>query len=179
MDKKRSGAVYWKASSPSITDDDSANYYAGDFWKNTISEEFFLCISNTIGNAQWRNITDALLGRSIVQLNNIITPPAISGTVNNYNPTDLEISSLIRQGSNGSGASQSISGIDSSNVSENQLIYLINLGPDNIILINNSTLSLPENRFATGANVSIGIDRSVILWYDSISLRWRVLSKGL
>lgn len=58
-------------------------------------------------------------------------------------------------------------------------LYLVNLGPAVLTLAHQSASSAAANRFAlaSGTNSAIAVDGCAILFYDSVTARWRQLSR--
>lgn len=102
-----------------------------------------------------------------------ITPPQLTGNVNNYAPTGLATSSVLRMTSD---ASRNVTGLTGG--VDGRLVLLLNVGSFAIVLINESSSSTAANRFALGADLTIAAFGSVLLWYDSTSTRWRVAAKA-
>lgn len=96
------------------------------------------------------------------------SPAQITGDQNNYVVGGYEI---IRLNSN---AIRTITGIAGG--SKGRTITLLNVGNFDIILANESVLSLEENRFtvSTGADFTLIPNGSVTLYYDFATLRWRI-----
>lgn len=45
-------------SNPTVNDDSGDGYSEGSIWINTTSDEYFVCLDSTLGNAIWVNLTD-------------------------------------------------------------------------------------------------------------------------
>jgi hypothetical protein len=109
----------------------------------------------------------------------IITPPILTATANNYNPTGFATANMIRQDINSN--NRAISGFVAPAAGVNRIIYInnINGSNDDIRFLNNSVLSLPQNRILLrdNANKSIRGNETAAFWYDHISQRWRPLNR--
>lgn len=116
---------------------------------------------------------NSLLDKGVESIDNsaVLSSPSISGTVNNYNPAGLSSASVLR--ANGS-ALPTITGILSPGF--NKVLWFLNIGNQPIVLKNQNSGSLPDNRFAINSDVTVGVDRCAILFYDTLSNRWRVIS---
>jgi hypothetical protein len=59
-----------------------------------------------------------------------------------------------------------------------EVITLINVGNNELVLANQNTGSMPENRIITGTGVDLTLipDESATMFYDQASERWRVIS---
>lgn len=107
-----------------------------------------------------------------------ITPAALAGNVNDYNPAGLAQASVIRQ--NGSGAaSRNVTGLAGG--ADGRVIDFLNISDvaaETIVLTHEDALSAATNRFHLPdlANVTIGRAASVRLWYDGTISRWRVVN---
>lgn len=80
-----------------------------------------------------------------------------------------------------SDASRTITGIDATtaNFSEaGDYLRVVNVGAFDVVLGHQDAASLAANRIIspTGADLTLGPDESAVLWYDTASSRWRVLS---
>ena len=109
----------------------------------------------------------------------IITPPILTATANNYNPTGFATANMIRQDIDSN--NRSISGFVAPAVGVNRIIYINNINGtgDDLRFLNNSVLSLPQNRILLrdNANKSIKDNETAAFWYDHISQRWRPLNR--
>lgn len=102
-----------------------------------------------------------------------LTPSQITADQNNYDPTSLSTSSVLRLSSD---AERTITGLAGG--SDGRIIVVTNVGSNNIILADESSSSTAANRFALPAAITIGADGSVVLQYDATSSRWRVIAKA-
>jgi hypothetical protein len=104
----------------------------------------------------------------------IITPPTLTATADDYNPTGFATSNRIRQDIDVN--NREISGFlaPAVGVAREFSISNINTGFDLKFLDNNSG-SLAANRILLrdGADKSIKPNELAIFWYDHTSLRWR------
>jgi hypothetical protein len=59
-----------------------------------------------------------------------------------------------------------------------EVITLINVGDNELVLADQNTGSMPENRIitGTGADLTLIPDESATMFYDQASERWRVIS---
>ena len=99
-----------------------------------------------------------------------ISPTSISSNQNDYNPTSLSTSTVLRLTSD---ASRNITGLAGG--ADGRVILILNVGSNNIVLKNQDAGSTAANRFlfpgSTG--VTIQAEDAVTLWYDSTTSRWR------
>jgi hypothetical protein len=104
------------------------------------------------------------------------TPAALVGNVNDYNPSPgLSTFSVLRI--DGGAADRTITGLVPANNS--QIAIIENIGTtNNLTLAHQSVSSAAANRFIGVVNfdVVIPVASTAILWYDSTTTRWRVLS---
>jgi len=109
----------------------------------------------------------------------IITPPILTATANNYNPTGFATANMIRQDIDSN--NRSISGFVAPAVGVNRIIYINNINGtgNDLRFLNNSVLSLPENRILLrdNANKAIKDNETAAFWYDHTSQRWRPLNR--
>lgn len=103
-------------------------------------------------------------------LSGTLTPPALSGDVNDYTPSGLTSSTVLRV--DGGASSRNITGISSG--LDGRLLTIINVGTANpIIFKNQSASSTAANRLLVGIDITIDPDKSLTLRYDGTSARWR------
>jgi len=121
---------------------------------------------NTLASA-----TNGMSIRGKIAIKGAMSPAQITSDQNNYSPTDLNLHSVLRISSD---ASRTITGLDIGY--EGRIIYIFNVGTNNIILSNENASSTAANRFKIGSDITIGADRGVQLWYDTTSSRWRAVS---
>lgn len=102
-----------------------------------------------------------------------ITPTALSADQNNYNPTGLSTATVLRL--EASGANRSITGLAGG--SDGRIIVIHNVGSTyTLFLIDESTSSDADKRFALNGTIDITPDSVVMLQYDSTSIRWRSMN---
>lgn len=106
----------------------------------------------------------------------IISPPSFSTTQNNYNPTDLQRSHVMRLTA---GAASSITGIQAPDTALNKVLIIFNIGANNITLTDNSASSLAPNRFLMNGNTLLNPNEGIILLYDQLSQRWRAYGRSI
>lgn len=109
---------------------------------------------------------DRLRGSGLQQ--KAASPAQLTADVNNYNPS---ANSFWRLSSD---AARNITGIDAG--VDGRMIFIANVGAQNIVLVNQSGSSDAENRIitGTGGNVTLAADDTSILLYDATTLRWRL-----
>jgi hypothetical protein len=102
----------------------------------------------------------------------VISPPALSASVNDYTPTGLSTARNLRLAST---ASWQITGIAAQTAGT--LLTLWNGGAQDIVLVTASAASVAANRFQCprGVNLTINSGSSAMMWYDGVSSLWRVL----
>ena len=109
----------------------------------------------------------------------IITPPVLTGTANNYNPTGFATANMIRQDVNAN--NRQITGFIAPALGVNRIIYInnINSSGDDIRFVNNSALSNAQNRILLRDNGSRSLkpNQTAVFWYDHTSQRWRTLNR--
>jgi hypothetical protein len=116
------------------------------------------------------------MGEESVSPSVILTPPIIVGNQNNYNPVNLQTSSILRISS--SGAIQ-ITGIVAPNTPRWKKMIIFNIGASNITLIDASALSSVANRFAMNGSLLLNPNEGSIFLYDQTSQRWRCFGKAI
>lgn len=100
----------------------------------------------------------------------IISPAALTGNTNDWNPTGLSSAQMIRVSST---AAVDITGMVAQE--NGAKIYMVNIGTNNIKLKNNSGNSVAANRFCLRADLTMELDEGVVLIYDNVTARWRVV----
>lgn len=108
-------------------------------------------------------------GEENIASSSIITPTILGADTNNYNPTSLQTSSIIRLSSS---LAISLTGVTAPNTARNKVLFLYNVGAFNITLVNASASSTAGNRFNMGANLILAPNSGIILTYDQVSASW-------
>lgn len=108
------------------------------------------------------------VSQSDLDISDVVSPPAIAATQNNYSLGEGKKFRLST-----SGGAQIITGF--ANVQAGRELWLYNVGADNITLNNLDAGSSAENQIitGTGAAVVIAPNGSTILVYDNLSTKWR------
>lgn len=119
---------------------------------------------------------DGGLFNGTIVLANPVTPPEITTNVNNYNPTGLSGTNMLRLSSNGN---YIITGLQAPSPAVGQFILIINVGVNNLILKNDDVNSQAGNRFLAGADKLLQASETLVVVYDPISLRWRIVAQQL
>jgi len=99
-----------------------------------------------------------------------LTPPIITGNVDNYAPIGISAANFLRLRTSGN---FTISGLIAPVPVSNQAIFICNVGLNQIIFKDNDAGSTAANRFLLGGNKTVQINEGIILIYDKTSLRWR------
>jgi len=103
-----------------------------------------------------------------------ISPSQITSNQNDYNPTSLASSAVLRLNTD---ASRNITGLQGG--ADGRIIVIVNVGSFNIVLKDDDgSTSTAGNRFALSGDITIAPDDGVILQYDSTSSRWRCIGKS-
>ena len=100
-----------------------------------------------------------------------LTTTQLTANADNYNPTGLEIAGTLRMSSD---ASRDLTGIVGGFAGRR--LVVCNVGAQNLVLKNDAT-STAANRFLLGADVTLGPEESISLWYDATSSRWRATGR--
>ena len=118
------------------------------------------------------SMASSLIGGRLA-LSGIVTGADFNGVnTNNYNPTGIGTAAVLRIRSTGAMILSGIAPIAS------QTLLLMNVGgTSSITLGDEDTNSSAENRFALSAAYTLALDEAVLLWYDSISQRWRLVAQ--
>jgi hypothetical protein len=110
---------------------------------------------------------------SSIALSSDLSPTSLSTSQNDYNPSNLATSSVLRLTSS---ADVDITGLQGG--ADGRILIIYNIGANKITLKDENASSTAANRFALTADVVIGPDQSVFIQYDSTSTRWRNMSLG-
>ncbi len=105
----------------------------------------------------------------------IITPPTLTGNVNDYNPTGFATSNMIRQDIDAN--NREITGFVAPSAGVDRIIYIcnINAGTDDIKFTDNDAGSVAANRILLrdSGDKALKSNETAAFWYDHTSLRWR------
>lgn len=105
------------------------------------------------------------------RLSGVISPAQIVANTDNYNPTNLHTTSVLRINSD---AARNLTGLNAGVAGET--ILLVNTGAFTITLVHDATSTAANRFYCPGsANASLTANRSLLLWYDITSARWRVV----
>jgi hypothetical protein len=97
-----------------------------------------------------------------------ISPPQITASQNDYNPTGLSTATVLRLSSD---ASRNITGLQGG--ADGRLLFIVNVDANPIVLKDENASSSAANRFGLGADLSLSTKQGATLIYDSTSSRWR------
>lgn len=128
-------------------------------WGSTISATTYLHFS-WLGTALHMS-QDPTLGEC--------SPSQITGNVNDYNPTGLNIADDLRVSTDADG--RQITGMIGQ---PGMNVRVHNIGTHTLVLVNGSSSSATTNRFEIGADITLAADQSIDVGYDPVSMRWRV-----
>lgn len=110
-----------------------------------------------------------------VQINVTASPAAITGTQNDYNPTNLASSGVLRQALSGSAI---LTGLTAQ--IDGRVIFLENISTTLALTLNNEDAgSTAANRFTLPGGTALVVNPGgcIVLIYDNTSARWRALSQ--
>lgn len=110
-----------------------------------------------------------------LNFNGELTPPQLTASVNNYDPTGLRTCNFLRLSANGN---YNITGLERPPTG-NQGIFIVNVGGNNITISDNSASSSANNRFLIGGSKTLQTDEGMMIIYDQTSLRWRSQSVNI
>lgn len=114
--------------------------------------------------------------RGSINFGGTLTPSALSGNVNDYNPTGLSASFAVRI--DGGASDRNITGLATG--SDGRLVLITNIGSTNTLTLKDaSSSSTAANRFLFGADLVLPINSSAFLRYDGTSSRWRPVGQVL
>lgn len=116
----------------------------------------------------WRSTPESIALAETFALLGDLTPATITADQNDYSPTGLEDTSILRLATN---ASRNLTGLAGG--SEGRLVVISNVGANDLVLKDENGASAVANRFALAGDIVISPDESLLLWYDATSSRWR------
>jgi len=133
---------------------------------DSTNDILYICTTTgTASTAVWTQQGGALTGQ--VTQTGVITPTTLAANTDNWAPTDLDISSVIRVAAS---AAYNLTGITAQPTGT--LLTLHNIGSFNITLIDDAT-STAANRFQLPSDTVLAPDGAISLRYDGVSSRWR------
>lgn len=94
----------------------------------------------------------------------------LNGNTNNLVVTGIETAVVLRLSSTGN---YSLTGLVPFNSSKAWMLFVVNVGTNNITMPDNSASSTAENRWLLGSNKTIQQNEGIIFFYDPINSRWR------
>jgi hypothetical protein len=101
----------------------------------------------------------------------ILSPPALTGNVNDWNPTNFNIATIIRV--DPGGADRRITGLAAQ--SSGSLKNICNIGTPNMLVLGNmDAASSANNQLAMTGDTAIAPGLCKPLWYDGASSLWRL-----
>lgn len=106
-----------------------------------------------------------------VYLTAFISPGALTGTVNDYEPTGFSGANTVRLTANAPGAT--ITGFGGG--AAGRLLLIHNVGTQPITFTNEDTNSALGNRLSLNDDVTLNAYQSTLLQYDGTSSRWRII----
>jgi len=109
-----------------------------------------------------------------INFSSVITPTALSGDVDNYNPNGGDTAFLWRLGDGG--AARIITGIAAPSVG-GAMHWIHSIGTSTITFAHNSASSTAANRFLlpNNSNMVISASDSILILYDSVDSLWKAL----
>jgi|688.fasta_scaffold552413_2 hypothetical protein len=165
---------------PTVNDDLNKGFTVGSFWFNRSINKCYICLNNTQNNAVWKllTLTDEN-GNTVIekglQLNGVLSV-SLTANTNNLIINNLQYSTIIRMQSSGN---INLTGIVPPDITKSYYINIFNVGSSNITFINNSNLSLNQNKFFLGSNIIVQSNEGLILIYDTVDLKWRSPAKNI
>jgi len=134
---------------------------------SNVFENSMIKIINKISSLE-KKISSMMASRSLYLVLNENTPDQVTADQNNYIVGDYDV---IRMSTD---ASRTITGIAGGK--KGRVLTIHNVGSQNIVIAHQSASSSVENRVIspTAANITLGTNDSITLYYDSTDLRWRV-----
>lgn len=107
-------------------------------------------------------------------LSGVLTPSALTANANNYEPAGIGAAGILRLSATGA---VDLTGISAAPVG-GRVMVLANVGANTITLKDDSTASSAANRFALTGDLALTADMAVIIAYDDVTDRWRLVGGG-
>lgn len=165
---------------PTVNDDNTLGYFVGQRWINTTTLQSYIAIDVSTGAAVWKEITGIegietgsngeIILNSGVSLGTAVTPPILNANTNDLVITGIETAIVVRLSTSGN---YSLTGIEPKDDTTAWMLFIANVGTNNIALKNNDANSLAVNRFLIGGDKNIQPDEGILLFYDPVTKRWR------
>lgn len=125
--------------------------------------------------SRWLLLADGLRPTTtlpeIVQRTGSIAPTQLSANTNDWAPTDLATTSVIRASTD---ASRNLTGL--SGGVDGREFEIHNVGSNALVLKDQDANSTAANRFLLGSDVTLSANQTIKLWYDLTTARWRQVS---
>jgi hypothetical protein len=99
-----------------------------------------------------------------------VTPLALTALANDYAPAGIDKATVLRVSTSGQ---QTITGLASG--APGRVLALMNVGANDLILEDEGGVSLAANRFALTSNTTLPSRGCILLIYDGVTSRWRML----
>jgi len=116
-------------------------------------------------------VIDSVEIQGVEKQTSVITPTALSAHTDDWSPTGLSTTRIIRMDAS---ANYELRGIIAQ--TGGRVITLINIGTNDIKLKHEQLTSTAANRFILGADLTLSDYDSCVIWYDDVSSRWRIIS---
>lgn len=140
-------------------------------WVVTVAYGQTTIISANIVQAPGAPMVSAIAALSNTIIFPPLTPPQITASQNNYNPTGLSTSTTLRLNTS---ASYTLTGLTAP-TADGIVKVIQNVGSFDLVLSNNDSGSTAANRFQLGASRTLHAGRSIALIYDLTAAGWRDL----
>jgi len=98
-----------------------------------------------------------------------ISPPALTGNTDNWEPTGLESTRVVRISALGNYELRGLKPLSG------RKLVLIPISGGDIKLVNNAATSLEAWRFLADNDLVVKINQAATIWYDPIDNRWRII----
>jgi hypothetical protein len=107
---------------------------------------------------------------SQILLGGVLSPTMLTATTNDYAPANLAQANILRVSTN---AARVLTGLATG--APGRVLALMNVGTNELDLEDEGGSSAAANRFALAGNLAIPAGGAVLLIYDGVASRWRVL----
>lgn len=114
----------------------------------------------------------ALSAGSIVLSPSVISPATLTANENDYAPTGFAAAGLVRLSSD---ASRNITSFSASGVTAGLTKIVSNVGSFNVVLKAEDVAGTAANRIAAASDYTLLPNTSILIYYDSVSTRWRII----
>lgn len=149
----------------------------GEIIANNVVQVVYTASSGAFHMLEPQVIAATAVSTGLLSYTGQLSPTALSGNTNDWNPTGLQSAIVIRVSAS---AAFNLTGLTAPTLSATgRLVVLENVGTFNITLTSQDALSAAANRFAIAQAVTLAPNQTVSFTYDTTTSNWRSASPNL